>query len=131
MKYYEVEAKCGHMRRNNYILKKFYVCAENGKEAALKTRRLPRVKHDHKDAIRSVTEISYDDYTNGLNRLNNDPYFLVHNSTEQRAVCQFADNEIIKEEKEQLFRKPTHAKRRKINEMIVKEWKAGRSYFYE
>lgn len=34
MRYFKVEAKCGHVRRNNYILKEFYVKAESKKEAA-------------------------------------------------------------------------------------------------
>lgn len=131
MRYYEVEAKCGHVGRNNYIIKKFYVCAEDGKNAALKVRKSPRVKHHHKDAIRGVTEIDYNEYLIGLNETSNDSYFLVHNSTDQRAICQFADNEIIREEQDVAFKKPTHAKRRIINNMLIKDWKSGRSYLYE
>ena len=131
MKYYEVEAKCGHVGRNNYIIKMFYVCAEDGKEAALKVRNSPRVKHHHKDAIRSVTEIDYDEYLNGLNKTSNDSYFLVHNSTQQRAICRFGENEVIREEQEITFKKPTHAKRRIINNMLDRDWKSGRSYLYE
>lgn len=131
MKYYEVEAKCGHVRRSNYIIKKFYVCANDGKEAALKVRKSPRVKHHHKDAIRSVNEIDYEIYLFGLNKTSNDPYFLVHNSSEQRDMCEFDDNEIIREEEKITFKKPTHAKRRIINDMFIKDWKSGRSYLYE
>lgn len=131
MKYYQVEAKCGHVRKNNYIIKKFYVCAEDGKEAAQKVRKLPRVKHNHKDAIRSVSEIEYVEYIDGLNRMNNDPYFLVHNSTEQRIKCEFLDGEIVREKQETKFKKPTHAKRRIINDILIKDWKSGRGYLYE
>lgn len=131
MKYYEVEAKCGHVRRSNYIIKKFYVCANDGKEAALKVRKSPRVKHHHKDAIRSVNEIDYEIYLFGLNKTSNDPYFLVHNSSEQRDMCEFDDNEIIREEEKITFKKPTYAKRRIINDMFIKDWKSGRSYLYE
>ena len=131
MKYYEVEAKCGHVGRNNYIIKKFYVCANDGKDAALKVRYSPRVKHHHKDAIKSVTEIDYDSYIFGLNARKNDPYFLVHNSLEQRIACKFDKNEIIRENQETTYKKPTHAKRRIINDMFVKDWKSGRSYLYE
>lgn len=131
MKYYKVEAKCGHVGRNNYIIKMFYVCADDGKEAALKVRNSPRVKHHHKDAIRSVSEIEYNGYLIGLNRTSTDSYFLVHNSTDQRAICRFADDEVIKEETEITFKKPTHAKRRIINNMLIKDWKSGRSYLYE
>ena len=48
--FYRVKAKCGHVGRNNYIVKNFYVVASSGKEAAHKVRYFPRVKHDRKDA---------------------------------------------------------------------------------
>ena len=131
MKYFEVEAKCGHVRRNNYILKKFYVCAESASEAASITRHLPRVKHHQKDAIKNVIEIDYDNYILGLDSKRNDPYFLVDNSSDQRMACLFADDEIIREDEETFYRKPTHAKRRIVSEMINKDWKSGRSYLYE
>ena len=131
MKYYKVEAKCGHVGRNNYIIKMFYVCAMDGKEAAFKVRLSPRVKHHRKDAIRRVNEIKYEEYLNGLNRLKTDPYFLAHNSAEQRATCVFDDCEIIKEERMNSFPKPTHAKRKIIYKMLIKDWKSGRSYLYE
>lgn len=131
MKYYDVEAKCGHVGRNNYIIKHFFVSAENGKEAAYKTRLLPRVKHHHKDAIRSVTEIDYNEFVKGLDRNNLDPYFLVNNISEQRASCAFESNEIKKEEKEIVYKKPTHAKRIIVNKMLTKDWKSRKEYLYE
>ncbi len=131
MKYYEVEAKCGHVGRNKYIIKKFYVCVEDGKEAARKVRLYPRVKHNHKDAIKSVNEIDYDKYIIGLDKTSNDPYFLVHSSTEQRLACKFTDDEIVVEAQSVKFKKPTHAKRKIKNELMAKDWKSGRSYLYE
>lgn len=131
MKFYEVEARCGHVGRNNYIIKKFYICALDGKEAALKARKSPRVKHHNKKAIISVTEIKYEDYVNGLNQMSQDPYFLVHSSTEQRRQCEFDENEIIREDCTQILRKPTHAKRIKIRRMMEKDWKSGKGYLYE
>ena len=62
MKYYIVTAKCGHVGRNKYILIEFPVIAENGEDAARKARMIPRVKHDHKDAIRMVKQVDYDSY---------------------------------------------------------------------
>ena len=131
MKHYKVEARCGHVGKNNYIIKNFYIRAENGKEAAYKTRKMPRVKHHHKYAIVNVAEISYDEYLNGLNEVSNDTYFLAHNSSEQRAICDFLDGEIIKENRDECFIKPTHAKRRIINDLLIKDWKSGRDYLYE
>ena len=60
--YYKVLAKCGHVGRHRYITKWFYVKASSGKEAAYIVRYKPRVKHDHKDAIREVVPINYDEY---------------------------------------------------------------------
>lgn len=131
MKYYKIEARCGHVGRNNYIIKSFFLRAEDGKEAALKARKMPRVKHHHKYAIVSVNEIEYDEYLNGLNEISNDSYFLAHNSSEQRAICNFAEGEIIKENQVAQFTKPTHAKRRIINDLLIKDWRSGRDYLYE
>ncbi len=84
MNYYKVVAKCGHVRRGHYIIKEFFVRAENGKKAAQKVRFLPRVKHDWKDAIISVTPIDRDEFFQGRELHNHDLYFNVTNSSEQR-----------------------------------------------
>ena len=60
--YFEVIAKCGHVGKRFYIPIKFAVAAESSKEAAKIARSIPRVKHDHKDAILSVKKISYQEY---------------------------------------------------------------------
>ena len=98
MKYYRVLAKCGHVRRNNYILKNFYLKAFTAKEAAFVVRYLPRVKHDKKDAIKNVEEISFEEYEAGRLENNLDPYFKVKNSSEQRLFCQFEEGEILRED---------------------------------
>ena len=131
MNYYKVMAKCGHVKRNNYILKMFYVCALNGKEAASIVRKMGRVKHHHKDAIREVTLISYENYLEGLSKNSKDPYFNVKNSSDQRILCDFSENEIIREVEKEPFKKKTHIKRRLIESMIIKEWKAGVVLAYE
>ena len=114
MNYYKVMAKCGHVKRNNYILKTFYVCAIDGKDAASIVRNISRVKHHQKDAIREVEMISFDEYSDGLNKNLSDPYLNVHNPKDQKIYCEFADGEIIREEEPVLFKKKTHAKRRLI-----------------
>lgn len=58
MRYFKVKAKCGHVTRNKFITKSFYVKAESKKEASLKTRYAPRVKHNQKYAILGCEEIS-------------------------------------------------------------------------
>lgn len=84
MKYYAVEAKCGHVGKNNCIYKTFAVIADNGREAAGYVRYLPRVKHDHRDAIVSVTEIDKDEYSLMKTVNDSDPFFKCKNIQQQR-----------------------------------------------
>ena len=72
--YYKVLAKCGHVGRNNYIIKCFYVKANDGEEAAKIVRQKPRVKHHHKDAIRDVIAIELEEYLTGLKIMEADMY---------------------------------------------------------
>jgi len=75
MKFYKVTAKCGHVGGpDKYILNDYYTVAVNGKVAAALIRQAPRVKHDHKDAIREVREISPEEYREGWKAFNADPY---------------------------------------------------------
>lgn len=97
MKYYCVKAKCGHVGRNNYIEKNFYVKAENSKEAAFVVRNKPRVKHHQKDAIIDVIEISLEKYVLGKKIMENDDYFHVHDSSTQRKIHAVNEEEIINE----------------------------------
>lgn len=92
---YEVIAKCGHVGRNNYVLKSFAVEAESAVEAAAVARSLPRVKHHHKDAIRSVCEIDDARYYEIIEMQRYDPYFHCSCVQEQRALC--TDLEILPE----------------------------------
>ena len=84
---YEVCAKCGHVGRNYYVDKIFAVEASSGKEAAAKVRNFPRVKHDHKDAIRYVEPIDAIRYAEIVSGNHLDPFFLCHNVQEQRRMC--------------------------------------------
>lgn len=84
MNYFMVAAKCGHVGRHNYIEKIFYVKANDAKNAAYRVRYFPRVKHDRKDAILQVVPITEAEYIAGREQHDNDLYFRVHSSTEQR-----------------------------------------------
>lgn len=95
--YFKVKAKCGHVGRNNYIEKLFYVVADSGKEAAYNVRFQPRVKHDRKDAILSVEKISKEEFELGVKYFKTDMYFHVSNSTEQRLVGAVNPQEIKRE----------------------------------
>lgn len=97
--YFKVKAKCGHVGKNNYIIKTFYVKAESGKAAALLVRNMPRVKHNQKDAICIVIKIEYDEYRIGLKESINDFYFRVHNIQDQKKLNCVLHEEIYLEEK--------------------------------
>ena len=84
IKYYKVLAKCGHVKRNKYYEGTFYVRAKDGKAAAAFVRQIPRVKHDKKDAILSVEEITRPVYLKGKQEVQKEMYFKCHNSTQQR-----------------------------------------------
>ena len=93
--FYEVLAKCGHVGRNHYVLKEFFIRADSAVDAAKRIRCAPRVKHHHKDAIRYVKEIDYDEYVDGVKKMKEDYYFNIHNSSDQKRMF----NEIIYREK--------------------------------
>lgn len=87
MQMYEVRAKCGHVGKNNYVEKIFAIKAPSGKDAAAFARSIPRVKHHHNDAIRSVELIDDVRFNEILEMNANDPYFTCRNIQEQRVVC--------------------------------------------
>lgn len=86
MRYFEVEAKCGHVGKMNCIFIQFAVAAKDGKEAAAKARQIPRVKHGHKDAIKYVKEITFEEYR--VLRVKNeaDPYLKCKCKREQNQI---------------------------------------------
>ena len=94
MNYYKVTAKCGHVRRKHYIIKDFFLKAQDGKEAAYKVRRFPRVKHDLKDAIVAVDLITEEEFTRGCELHNQDLYFYITNSSEQKLYGAINDEEV-------------------------------------
>lgn len=132
MKYFKVYAKCGHVGRNNYLLKWLYIIASSKKEAASIARNTPRVKHDHKDAIRNVIEIDYDNYAEGLVELKNDLYFQVNNSSEQRKLNVLENCIIYREIKNIQYKKKRNGQRLRLENILKNEkniFKGG--YIYE
>ncbi len=85
-KYFAVVCKCGHVGRNNYILIAFPVIANSKKEAARIARSIPRCKHHHKDCIRDVTEVSYENFIKLKHENNRDPYLKCSCIQEQRTI---------------------------------------------
>lgn len=86
-KYYLVEAKCGHVGKNYYIIKTFPIQASSGKKAAKLARQLPRVKHHLKSAIVSTKQVSKSTYLKQLQLNESDPYFYAENKQEQKKMC--------------------------------------------
>ena len=82
--YFAVVCKCGHVGRNNYILITFPVIATNRKEAARIARNIPRCKHHHKDCIREVAKISYEEFLRIKSKNDKDPYLFCQSIQEQR-----------------------------------------------
>lgn len=104
MKYFKVAAKCGHVKRNKFTPKSFYIKAKNGKEAAKIARDCPRVKHHQKDAIQSVEKISLEEYLLGKKAMMNDLFFKIHNSSEQKRLYTTMDIEIYKEPEKRKYK---------------------------
>jgi len=96
-KYFLVTAKCGHVRRGNYIPITFAVRAENGKQAAAIARELPRVKHDHPDAILSVTEVTVEEYARQRKVNEYDPYLCVSTRKDHNSVLGLFEHRILPE----------------------------------
>lgn len=98
--YYAVKCKCGHVGRSCYVLVTFGVVAESGKEAARIAKAIPRCKHHHKDCIREVTKISYEEFLE-INATNNEnPYLKCSSIQEQREIdmsARLCDEEKLKE----------------------------------
>ena len=99
MRMYKVTAKCGHVGRSHYVIKDFPVKANDGKEAAKIARELPRVKHHHKDAIRSVVEISFEEYWSLVKANEADPYFSCENVQDQRSYEEIIYCEEVEEKR--------------------------------
>ena len=89
-KYFKVTCKCGHVGRDHFVRISFPIIAQTAKDAAAVARYIPRVKHDHKDAILDCVEIDEEEFRS-INELNNqDPYLRCSNAQEQDNIIDFA-----------------------------------------
>ena len=89
-KYFKVTCKCGHVGINYFIRISFPIVATCGKDASSIARYIPRVKHDHKDAILDCKEISSKEYLE-LQIINNkDPYLKCECKQEQEMIDNFS-----------------------------------------
>lgn len=89
--YYAVVCKFGHVGKSKYVEKAIAIKAESGVEAAKKGRTTPRVKHDHKDAIIDVINITETEYYDLLEQNRTDTYFQAKSKQEQRLNCDLTD----------------------------------------
>lgn len=129
MNYYKVLARCGHVKKGHYIEKWFYV--EEEKEAAQIIRNTPRVKHHKKKAIEDVRTISFEEYLLGLKAMGADPYFKVHNSTDQRRMNAVKDEDVKLEEESVTYKKSRMGQRIRFESYsreLEREFKRGELY---
>ena len=89
-KYFEVEAKCGHVGRTNCIWIRFAVVAESRTDAAKKARMFGRVKHNHQDAIGYVKEIDFESFMVSKAENDADPYLRCKSRREQNQIEGFS-----------------------------------------
>ena len=96
-KLYEVNAKCGHVGRGKYINISFPIVASSGKSAARIGRYMGRVKHDWKDAINYVREITVDEYEELVAINQEDQYLQCRNIQMQKSIVGIKDRVQVKE----------------------------------
>lgn len=85
-KYFNVLAKCGHVGKTNCVWVNFAVAADDAKAAAERCRYFKRVKHDHKNAIGEVRQISFEQFMLLRAENDNDPYLQCKNVQEQNKI---------------------------------------------
>ncbi len=119
-KYFIVEAMCGHVRRGRCVWIPFTTMADSEKEAAAKVRQFSRVKHHRKDAIRSVKEVSFDEFMKQRAENDADPYLHCKSMHEQKTIVGFEERVVdIRKKRE---RKPKdNAFRVRLNKIATYE----------
>lgn len=120
-RYFKVEAKCGHVGRGKCIWITFATAADSGKEAARKVRDFKRVKHDHKDAIRKVTEIDFEEFIAIKAANDADPYLHCKNVQEQRKIPDFEKRVVDDKRELRAEKKSDKSFRRRLVEIAIYE----------
>ncbi len=117
MAYYLVLTKCGHCGRNQYIPIWFPVIAENGREAAAIARMIPRVKHNHKDAILYCMETDYIGFVEQCEENDHDPYLLCRSKHEQNQIMSLIAHRLLPDPHYERGDKQKY-KKRKVNLLV-------------
>lgn len=97
MAYYLVLCKCGHVGRRFYMPIWFPIEANNRREASTIARQIPRVKHDHKDAILWCKETNYEGFLEQSRINDNDPYLLCSSKHEQNKIMDLIKHRLVKD----------------------------------
>lgn len=92
---YAVKCKCGHVGRHRYMPIEFAVIALSKKEAAKIARQIPRVKHNHKDAILGVRQLSERQYQKLIEVNNDNPYLKIKSKYQQKEIDDYIDNHAV------------------------------------
>lgn len=135
--YFKVVAKCGHVGRNYYYEGAFFVRAKSASNASVLVKKMPRVKHDHKDAIISVEIVDLQQYNEGVQAQLRNPYFNCISAQQQSLywdqICKHVKPETELQLQFRKYRYEPHLKYLKdsVNEMRVKKpYKRGRFDLY-
>ncbi len=76
----------------------FPIEAENGREAALIARKLPRVKRHHKDAILDCFKTTYEEFMLQKEINSHDPYLLCTSRHQQDEIMYLIKDRLVLEE---------------------------------
>ena len=132
-RYFEVEAKCGHVGRTNCIRIRFAVVANDAKDAARKARGIGRVKHDHLDAIGYVKEIDFNSFMTLKAENDADPYLHCKSKREQKQIADFESrvepDEYNIKRKEKKYTRNCGFKMKKNERAVYEAKKAIYEYF--
>lgn len=120
MNFYIVTAKCGHVGKNYYIAIDFPIKAHSKSSAAKIARNIPRVKHDHKDAILDCREVSEEEYNKQVEINNNNPYLKCMSIRDQNMLCDLHDMLIPETRQEQQAVKKEQEKEQRKNRVAFK-----------
>jgi hypothetical protein len=128
-RYFKVVTKCGHVGRYNCIWINFAIVAESKQQVADKVREEGRVKRDHKDFIKEIKEISFEEFMELKAQNDADPYLHCKNIQEQNQIVGFEERIDVDEYNLAKFEKKT-SKRDSVKFRKSKAKAKERSYTY-
>lgn len=85
-RYFIVNTKCGHVGKLKCVWIDFAVVADSPGEAVEKVRGYKRVKRHHKDVVRLVREVDFEEFMMQKAINDSDPYLHCKNIQQQRLI---------------------------------------------